>query len=84
MRLCVDGLPYLIRGESEDGYNVEVELYSVDSDTFAELDRLEGHPTFYRREQISIIGQSGQEYSAWVYMVGDEYDTEDYSRTFNR
>lgn len=30
------------------------ELYSVSAETLARLDRLEGHPTFYRREGIPL------------------------------
>ena len=32
------------------------EVYSVDSPTLAALDRLEGHPRFYRRTPITLAG----------------------------
>lgn len=40
------GFPAIVRGEGR----VECEVYSVDS--LEPLDRLEGHPTFYKREVV--------------------------------
>ncbi len=78
MRLCIDGLPYMIRGKHKDGEHVEVEVYSVDESTLANLDALEGHPTFYRRDKINIDldrcdGSNGV-INSYVYMVDDSYD----------
>lgn len=35
------------------------ELYEVDAETLARLDRLEGHPGFYRREAIDVVLEDG-------------------------
>jgi gamma-glutamylcyclotransferase (GGCT)/AIG2-like uncharacterized protein YtfP len=32
------------------------ELYEVDDDTLAAVDRLEGHPHLYRRERVHLLG----------------------------
>lgn len=40
---------------------VEGEVYNVGPDTLARLDRLEGHPRFYRREQIVVDDGSAAE-----------------------
>jgi gamma-glutamylaminecyclotransferase len=40
------------------------EVYAVDEATLARLDRLEGHPSFYRRTQIRLEG--GQEVEAYL------------------
>ena len=48
--LFVDRLPYLVR--REDGLGCEIEIYEVDSQTKAALDKLEGHPNFYTREVL--------------------------------
>lgn len=63
--LVVDGLPYLI-DEKGKGHNVNVEVYKVNDKTFAQLDRLEGHPTWYCRRQIPIL-VNGKTVICWVY-----------------
>ena len=47
MRLCITGLPFLIKGEHEEGHLVQMELYFVGEDGLKILDALEGHPHFY-------------------------------------
>ena len=45
--------PAVLAGD--DGDNpVRGEVYSVDDETLRRLDRLEGHPTFYRREEKQV------------------------------
>jgi len=39
------------------------ELYEVDDNTLENLDRLEGHPDFYERKEVTL--ESGQ--IAWIY-----------------
>lgn len=88
-RLCIDGLPYLIRGVHQDGHNVELELYSVDDETLSRVDSLEGHPDFYKREKLKVMidrsdtscVKSGSVF-AWVYQVGNEYDNGVYHESF--
>jgi gamma-glutamylaminecyclotransferase len=43
------------------------EVYAVDDVTLLNLDRLEGHPDAYKREQAQVILQDGAEISAWIY-----------------
>jgi gamma-glutamylaminecyclotransferase len=43
--------PVLVRGGTR---KVSGELYAVDDGTLSELDRLEGHPHFYRRSEIEL------------------------------
>ena len=52
------GFPALIEGDKR----VVIELYNVDDETFARLDRLEGYPNFYDRKQI--ITSHGD---TWIY-----------------
>jgi gamma-glutamylcyclotransferase (GGCT)/AIG2-like uncharacterized protein YtfP len=82
MRLCVDGLPYLIKGEHEDGENVKIELYSVDDVGLKILDSLEGHPYFYEREKIPLIMEDGSEIEAFVYQVTQKYDNGRYQKEY--
>lgn len=86
MRLCIEGLPYVIRGKHKQGKHVEVEVYSVDAETLAAVDGLEGHPTFYRRDLIdvkldTVSGSSGKIRAA-VYMVGNDYDNGVYHASY--
>ena len=46
------------------------EVYEVDDETLARLDQLEGHPHFYRREQIIIAG-----IKLTTYLLPDDYFT---------
>ena len=43
---------------------VQGELYAVDEEGLQRLDRLEGHPTFYKREVIET-----SEGEAWIYLL---------------
>ena len=58
-------LPYLL-DEKGKGHNVEVDVFSVSNEVLKDLDRLEGHPNFYTRKQISIsVGKS--KIKCWIY-----------------
>ena len=48
-------------------YPVEGELYAVSLATLAELDRLEGHPSFYTRRLAGVTHEDGSEVEAWMY-----------------
>lgn len=43
------------------------ELYEVDGATLQRLDRLEGYPRVYDREQFVIETESGRHVVAWMY-----------------
>ena len=63
--LYVDTYPKVIRDEPVSP--VRGELYLVDGPTLALLDDLEDHPFMYRREQIAVIMDDGEETLAWLY-----------------
>lgn len=48
----------------EGGGEITIEVYAVDSQTFSNLDRLEGYPSFYDRELIET-----SKGNAWVYFI---------------
>lgn len=65
--LYVDGLPYLVKDSS--GVGCEVELYLVDDFTLENLDYLEGHPSFYKREKVWVTEfESGHKTEAYIYI----------------
>ncbi len=66
--LHVDGLPYMVK---EPGSGVVGEVYKVDKQTLKELDALEGHPDWYRREKLSVFdidtGKKKENVEAYIY-----------------
>lgn len=63
--LVISGLPYLIEKKGV-GHNVEVDVFKVSSSVLSALDRLEGHPNWYRRKQIDIQ-MKGKVLTCWIY-----------------
>jgi len=63
--LHVDGLPMVDR--SNPVSRIHGELFLVDDATFADLDRLEGHPRFYRRFLTRVSLVDGTIKAAWMY-----------------
>jgi gamma-glutamylcyclotransferase (GGCT)/AIG2-like uncharacterized protein YtfP len=43
------------------------EVYTVNDATLSRLDRLEGHPDAYKREQDEVVLEDGTELIAWLY-----------------
>jgi len=82
--LVISGLPYLVN-KVGIGYNVEVDVFMVDEHGLKMLDRLEGHPIWYKREIIPIRMYDNTIMECWVYfnekkIIGrelhDSYDEE--------
>ena len=48
---------------------IEGEVLTVDDDAFRSMDRLEGYPSFYRREEIQVNLVGGGRVLAWVYIM---------------
>lgn len=44
------------------------EVWEVSGAQAQALDRLEGHPTFYKREELLVEMDDGELHSAWVYI----------------
>ena len=63
--LVKDGLPYVIN-KPGIGHNIEVDVFKVADQTFKDIDSLEGHPIWYKREQITVMVK-GKEVVCWLY-----------------
>lgn len=63
--LIVQSLPYLLDIKG-DGTNVSVDVFNVSDSVLYDLDKLEGHPQWYKRKQIPIL-VNGSEVMCWVY-----------------
>jgi len=53
------------------GCPARVEVYSVTDEGRDALDRLEGHPRFYRRSLVRVATADGQTLTAWCYLCAD-------------
>jgi len=51
---------------------IEGEVYEVDDKTFTRLDRLEGYPDFYDREQVLVDTPNGK-VKVWMYFCDKPY-----------
>jgi gamma-glutamylaminecyclotransferase len=62
------GLPYLFENAGV-GHQVEVEIYSVDSQALKILDTFEGHPNFYIRKSIKCELSNGETRVCFIYFI---------------
>lgn len=78
------GLPF-VHNDGDTSNQVLVDVYEVDDSTLARLDRLEGHPSWYKREQVETDAFG----MAWTYLndevsgldVVESGDWAEYTRT---
>ena len=72
MTMYASVIPFVVDCEEEEmGYEIHGEVYEVDSYTMSQLDRLEGHPEWYKRreERIILNDYDGVHMDAWIYMM---------------
>lgn len=82
--LVVDGLPYLIEAPGI-GHFVDVDIFKVTEACLQRLDRLEGHPNFYKRKQIEIKTLRGNYITCWVYFnMTNTHEGKQHHRTFEQ
>lgn len=67
------GIPFVMHPsidvEEKENHFVVGELYEVDHETLYDLDSLEGHPGWYKREEIKIISDHDKFYNAYCYLM---------------
>lgn len=73
-RLRARGIPFV---DKTPNTHITIELYSVNDVELANIDRLEGHPTTYKRE-LTEVKVNDTIYNAWLYFYNHdlEYVTE--------
>lgn len=64
--LIIEGLPYVLK-EKGKGKNVNVDVFKVSNSTLDSLDKLEGHPNWYFREEVEIKMNKGKTLKCWLY-----------------
>ena len=70
-KLISNNIPYVIKDE-ERVSTIKGEIYKVTDEVLEILDRLEGHPDWYRREKTMIDTNKGS-ITAWLYFYPKEY-----------
>ena len=79
--LIINGLPYLLSKKGV-GHNVDVDVFLVNEQDMAEIDILEGHPKWYKREIIPIELNDGNIVNAWVYFNDSVEDDGNHHKTY--
>ena len=65
-RLTASGIPYVSKNNPVS--QVVGEMYEVSKEVLeGPMDRLEGHPVFYKREKTPITLDDGTKSEAWLY-----------------
>ena len=79
--MYANGIPFV--NDDEEVSSIFGELYKVSNHTLRMLDLLEGHPGWYERKKITVIGGK-KRYKAWLYFNntkdGDLIESGDYER----
>ena len=61
----------------DNGHKVFVEIYEVTKKGVEQmLDRLEGHPSFYERQQKEFVCDNGETITAWIYEYKSNIDSD--------
>lgn len=68
--LYESGIPYVIKGETVS--HIYGELYRVDELTLKIIDSLEGHPRWYRREEVEVLTGDCITVTAWLYFYPEK------------
>lgn len=63
--LYADIIPFVVRQEAVSCITGEV--YEIDESTLEDLDRLEQHPSWYRRDQVMVELSGGERLQSWLY-----------------
>lgn len=63
--LYEEGIPFVYPYQKVS--RIHGEVYEVDEETLWDLDALEGHPFWYRREKVPVVLEDGREVEAWIY-----------------
>lgn len=79
--LLIQGLPYVLPNKGK-GHNVSVDVFITDDYGLDGLDLLEGHPDWYKREQIPVQLEDGRKIIAWLYFNDTVKDTGKYEHTY--
>lgn len=61
---------------------VEGEVYQINDETIKTLDRLEQHPTYYRRQSVTVIEKDTLKmHQAYTYIIVNPWGWRSYGKT---
>jgi len=80
IRMVGDGIPFALPKNGK-GHNIAVDVFAVNTKTLKDVDKLEGHPTWYKREKTLVTLENGQQVNAWLYF-NDTTDTGKYMKSY--
>lgn len=64
--LYISGIPFVTKDEKIS--HIQGEVFEVTKETLLKLDSLEGHPNWYKREEIFVtLNKSKKKLKAWIY-----------------
>ena len=63
-------------------HNVEVDVFLVNKQDFIDIDGLEGHPNWYKREIIPIELNDGNTVDAWIYFNDTIQDSGEHHHSY--
>lgn len=69
--LTASGIPFVSKKPLS---NIIVDVWKVELENLPSIDRLEGHPNWYKREEIDIE-LNGKVIKTWLYFNEDKGDT---------
>ena len=70
--VSMGSFPALIPSGKNSPQEIIGEIWSVDDESFKNVDYLEGYPSFYDREQFIILDSADKAHTCWVYFIPDE------------
>lgn len=81
------GIPFVTK--QAEISTIKGEVYSLSPIDLSNLDVLESHPTWYKREQVNVVDEDGVVYLCWLYFnnlsMGDKINIDgDYGNTVSR
>ena len=81
--VSMGSFPALIPSGKNSPQEISGEIWSVDDESFKNVDCLEGYPTFYEREQFTILDSADKKHTCWAYFIPDELSTKELTSVDN-
>jgi len=71
-RLQASGIPFVNSNHAHS--HIKGELYEVPVSELPNIDRLEGHPDWYKRRKTTVLDENNEEKTAWLYFFDQVKD----------
>ena len=81
--VSMGSFPALIQAGNNTPQEINGEIWDVDDESFKNVDYLEGYPSFYEREQFTILDSADREHTCWAYFIPDELSTKELTSVDN-